>query len=115
VNVTFYDANPRLRRERGANFGRVLARFFANGREHDPVVVEFMHPDVYRVDEVQVEVLNPEEFPDGVSDAFVEAARRYYARTLAGEGRQVRGYEGEPAAPIGTAWSVDVDARERDN
>lgn len=109
MNVTFYDANPRLRREKGANFGRVLARFFAGGREHDPVVVEFVHSDAHTVDELQVEVLNPEEFPGGVSDAFVEAARRYYARTLAGQGTRLRGYEHEPPAQIGTAWSVDVE------
>ncbi|MGE0080201.1 MAG: hypothetical protein AB7U81_02770 [Thiohalomonadaceae bacterium] len=113
MNVTFYDANPRLRRERGVNFGRVLARFVAGGREHDPVVVEFTHGDGARVEGVEVEVLNPEEFPGGVSESFMEAARRYCARTLVGEGRQVRDYEHEPPAQIGTAWSVDVEpARE---
>lgn len=109
MNVTFYDANPRLRRERGANFARVLARFVAGGREHDPVVVEFVHADTRRVNEVHAQVLNPEEFPGGVSESFMEAARRYYARTLAGQGRQLRGYEREPPARIGTAWSVEVE------
>jgi hypothetical protein len=110
VNVTFYDANPRLRQERGANFGRVLARFVAGGRAHDPIVVEFTHPDTREVAELDVEVLNPEEFPGGVSDAFKDAAKRYYARTLASEGKHVRGFENEPPAAPGTAWSVDVES-----
>lgn len=109
MNVTFYDANPRLRRERGVNVGRVLARFVSDGHEHDPVVIEFAHGNGPRLNGVQVEVLNPEEFPGGISETFMEAARRYCARTLAGEGQQVRGYENEPPARIGTPWSVDVE------
>lgn len=109
MNVTFYDANPRLRHERGMNVGRVLARFVSGRHEHDPIVIEFVHGNESCLDGVQVEVLNPEEFPEGISEPFMEAARRYCARTLAAEGQLVRGYEREPPARIGTPWTVDVE------
>jgi hypothetical protein len=111
VNVTFYDANLRLRQEFGANFGRVLARFVSGGRAHDPVVVEIVHLDRPQVDELYAEVLTPEALPEGLCEEFAAAAKRYYARGLASEGRRVQGYEHEPAAAPGTAWSVDVNAK----
>ncbi len=110
MKVTFYDANLRLRQELGANFGRVLARFVSGGLAHDPVVVEIVHLDRPQVDELHAELLTPDALPEGVSEELVAAAKRYYARGLASEGRRVHGYEHEPAAAPGTAWSVEVKA-----